>query len=270
MDAKVIVSFFVRHNSRIQIVLICLIIIMSVVMGLGIFDLQGIMLPLLVLIAFEVVLNNIVIDNQIIDAENNFYFYPDDSLMKMLKLAKHDVYIIAVTCINMNDFSSVISELTERGVQVNFLLCEAEAIESMCKFSYSNKKKLESGVKNNMDKQSTINRILAAIEANQRGNMEKIRVRILDSFMATSFVAVDLEEGLGKIQCTYYQYHMDSHECPCMKFDEKIESSKESVGGKVKSAGVYLDAETRNWYKYYKNIILDMWKDGNEWNTWKS
>ena len=270
MQEKKVIEFLIRNNGRIQIVMLCVLLVASVLSVIGLREYQlSIMLAMLIYIAFEVILHNVLMGNQIINAENDFYFYPSDSLGDMLESAQKEVHIVAVTGLNMGNLDILLSKLTCRSVKVNFLLCTTTAIEQMCDFSYSSPAQRKTVNTDNTQPQSTINRLLASVCAKPETNQNNITVKLLDSFMSTSFVAVDLNSGNGKIQCNFYQFNKDSHECPCIKFDEILEARKHASHVKIRSARVQLSDETINWYEYYKDIILDMWNSGEKWDGWK-
>ncbi len=266
-----VIAFLLRNNDKIQILLFCFVLLILVINAVGNFEIKvDLMVALLICIAFQNMMLNNLIGNREAVPINDFYYYPSASLRDLLQTAKHDVYIIAVTCLNMNDFDEILKALTANGVKVNFLLLKSPGIKTMSEFSYSTPEQHDNAIKDNTAPGSAINRLLVSPHLKDARQENLIEVRLLDSICATSFVAVDLGlSGHGQIQCTYYQYHRNSHECPCILFDEKLERYNELQDRKAISANVELDSNTENWFEYYKSVVLDMWENGTPWTDWK-
>lgn len=264
-----IISMIIYNNNKIQLLFLILILICSSLSMIVNEKLHiGLILSMLLLISFETIINNLLIENKNDRYENNFYFYNNHDLVKFLKQAKTEVYIVTVTGLNLNPMDIVMKELTDRGVKLNFLLCNKSGIANMNKFSYSNDEQRCNAIKDNKDKQSAINRILTSDNIIKARNKGLVEVRLIDSFLSTTFVAVDLHERYGVIQCSFYQYNKNSHECPCIKFSGKTEEQKEKrkYGKSEIEGGILPDAETVNLYEYYKDIIIDMWENGEGFN----
>ncbi len=266
-----VIAFLLRNNDKIQILLFCFVLLISVIGVIGNFETKiNLMVALLICIAFQnIILNNLIANRKDVPI-NDFYYYPKSSLINLLSSAKQDIYIVAITCMNMRNFDVTLSELARRGVKINFLLLNPKGIKTLNEFSYSTAAEFENRLVDNTATGSAINQLLAMPNLNEAKEKNLIEVRLFDSICTTSFVAVDLGlSGHGQIQCTYYQYHRNSHECPCILFDEKLERYNELQDRKAISANVELDSNTENWFEYYKSVVLDMWENGTPWTDWK-
>ena len=61
MQEKKVIEFLIRNNGRIQIVMLCVLLVASVLSVIGLREYQlSIMLAMLIYIAFEVILHNVL------------------------------------------------------------------------------------------------------------------------------------------------------------------------------------------------------------------
>lgn len=263
-----------KYGTILQIILSISAIIISVLLGMLYEEmLLTWSITLLCLIALDLSMIGFVIihDKIIIDNENDFYFFTDNDIRPFMKKAKKNIYIVAVTGVNLHSFGKTLEACIDKGVHINFLLCTAPKIDEMCEFSL-NPAQTNAAIRDNNSPNARIRALLAnkpLMEAYESG---LIKVKLIDSFLSTSFIGIDLKEENGKIQCMFYQYKTDSPYCPVIMFDKQMEFGRINQNKGLKSLGVELRSNigsedsnniipAKNWYEYYENIILNMWEE---------
>lgn len=254
-----------KYGTEIQIVLVLFAIILLNVLGFFA-DIKSMTWTntLICLVAIDVAVIGFVVvhDKLIIDVENDFFFYTEGDILPYMENAKANIYIVAVTGVNMGKFGPTIRTCTDNNIKVNILLCTASKTVQMSKYSLT-KEQIDASILDNTDKCSRINALLAQNGLENAKRKKLIEVKLIDSILTTSFIGIDLEHPTGKIQCEFYQYMKDSPECPVIMFDRQMEEEREHSGRPLMSLGEELNVNTkqRNWYKYYEEIILKMWNE---------
>jgi len=144
---------------------------------------------------------------------------------EVTKRAKKEMYISAATLINYYKYLPEIARRVDLD-KIRLLIYSDEMI------------KIYDKSKNSGSEGITTSHLKPYIE------VENIEIRVIDSFMPTTFFAIDMNEHYGEIRATYlFNNHQESHHMP----------------------SVELTPNDGKWYNIHKNQMEVLWERATRW-----